>query len=30
MTRQVRLDEWEIYMKRYTAVKKKTDFRSDA
>jgi len=26
----VRLEEWDIYMQRYTAVKKKTDFRSDA
>jgi len=26
----VRLDEWETYMQRFTAVKKKTDFRSDA
>ena len=27
---QVRLEEWDIYMHRYTAVKRKTDFRSDA
>merc|ERR1712037_918203 len=26
----VRLEEWDIYMHRYTAVKKKKDFRSDA
>jgi len=26
----VRLEEWDIYMQRYTAVKRKTDFRSDA